>query len=104
MRYGMKRAGIAYVRANLGKTDPRYGGVLTDISKLPVGTEFLVRNGYWPGRIVSNNSGTAVAIAACDAYGGKESTPGTIRGSRIMRTVRLQPSGSDDNILAVELL
>lgn len=41
----MTRNGIPYTFANLGNTDPWYGGVLTDVSRLPVGTEFLVRNG-----------------------------------------------------------
>lgn len=41
----MTRNGIPYTFANLGNTDPRYRGVLTDVSRPPVRTEFLVRNG-----------------------------------------------------------
>lgn len=39
----------------IGKTCPRWGGVLTDVSKLPVGTKFSVHNGYWDGKIVLIN-------------------------------------------------
>ena len=38
-----------------GNSDPKYGGKLTDLRKLPVGTEFFVANGYWCGKILSDN-------------------------------------------------
>ena len=38
-----------------GNPDPKYGGTLTDLRKLPVGTEFEVANGWWKGRILSDN-------------------------------------------------
>lgn len=37
---------------NLGQKCPRYGGVLTDLAALPVGTTFYVRNGAWKGEII----------------------------------------------------
>jgi hypothetical protein len=38
-----------------GNSHPNYGGVLTDLRTLPVGTEFFVANGYWSGKILSDN-------------------------------------------------
>ena len=38
-----------------GNSDPKYGGVLTDLRTLPEGTEFFVANGWWSGKILSDN-------------------------------------------------
>ena len=38
-----------------GNSDPKYGGILTDLRKLPVGTKFVVANGWWTGEILSDN-------------------------------------------------
>ena len=38
-----------------GNSDPDYGGVLTDLRTLPEGKEFFVANGWWEGKILSNN-------------------------------------------------
>ena len=38
-----------------GNSDPKYGGVLTDLRTLPEGTEFFVANGWWHGKILSDN-------------------------------------------------
>ena len=38
-----------------GNSDPDYGGILTDLRKLPIGTKFLVANGCWEGEILSDN-------------------------------------------------
>ena len=38
-----------------GNSDPKYGGKLTDLRKLPVGTKFFVANGWWAGEILSDN-------------------------------------------------
>ena len=38
-----------------GNSDQTYGGTLTDLRKLPVGTEFFVANGWWYGKILSDN-------------------------------------------------
>ena len=38
-----------------GNSRPEYGGKLTDLRKLPVGTKFFVTNGLWYGEILSNN-------------------------------------------------
>lgn len=43
---------MEYTAENLGKTDPQYGGVLTDLDKLPIGTKFYVHNGGWEGEII----------------------------------------------------
>lgn len=32
-----------------GNSDPNYGGTLTDLYTLKVGTKFFVANGYWEG-------------------------------------------------------
>lgn len=33
----------------------QYGGTLTDLRKLPVGTKFFVANGWWEGEILSDS-------------------------------------------------
>lgn len=38
-----------------GNSDPQYGGILTDLRKLPIGTKFFVANGWWEGEIISEN-------------------------------------------------
>ena len=38
-----------------GNSDPKYGGTLTDLRKLSVGTKFFVANGWWRGEILSDN-------------------------------------------------
>lgn len=38
-----------------GNSDPKWGGTLTDLRTLPVGTKFFVVNGYWEGEILSDN-------------------------------------------------
>lgn len=39
-----------------GNSDPQYGGILTDLYTLPVGTKFFVANGWWEGEKVSDTS------------------------------------------------
>ena len=36
-------------------SDPKYGGVLTDLRTLQEGTEFFIANGWWSGKILSDN-------------------------------------------------
>lgn len=38
-----------------GKRDSKYGGIITDINKLPDGTEFFVCNGCWTGTVRHGN-------------------------------------------------
>lgn len=38
-----------------GNSDPNYGGILTDLRTLPVGTEFYVANGAWYGKTLPDN-------------------------------------------------
>ena len=38
-----------------GNSSPEYGGTLTDLRKLPIGTKFFVVNGCWKGEILSDN-------------------------------------------------
>lgn len=37
-----------------GNSDPQYGGILTDLYTLLVGTKFFVANGWWEGEKVSD--------------------------------------------------
>ncbi len=37
-----------------GNSDPKYGGTLTDLRELPVGTKFYVANGCWEGEILAD--------------------------------------------------
>lgn len=38
-----------------GNSDPQYGGILTDLRTLPIGTKFFVANGWWEGEVLSEN-------------------------------------------------
>ena len=38
-----------------GNSHPEYGGILTDLCTLPVGTEFYVANGAWYGKTLPDN-------------------------------------------------
>ena len=38
-----------------GNSHPEYGGTLTDLRKLSVGTKFFVTNGWWAGEILPDN-------------------------------------------------
>ena len=38
--------------AKIGDIDPAYGGVITDVSSLPVGSKFFCTNGCWTGKII----------------------------------------------------
>lgn len=49
-----------------GNTHPIYGGVLTDLRNLPVGTEFLCMNGSWVGKIGYDNKGHKTVIIGKD--------------------------------------
>ena len=53
---------LEYNQSNLGKKDPKYGGILTDVSTLPVGTYFYVTNGCWRGRIVEQDGRPALRV------------------------------------------
>jgi hypothetical protein len=38
-----------------GNSDPKYGGILTDLYTLPAGTKFEVANGLWTGEKLDDN-------------------------------------------------
>lgn len=38
-----------------GSSHPKYGGKLTDLRKLPIGTKFFAANGWWYGEILPDN-------------------------------------------------
>lgn len=84
---------MRYCVANVGMTDPTYGGVLTDISTLPVGTTFFVNNGAWYGRIVDVNGERLVQTSSTPLA--PSETP------RHRKPSPMFPAGSDDNILAL---
>lgn len=84
---------MTYCHENLGQTDPVYGGVLTDISELPDGTTFYVRNGAWYGKILIIDGVKHVqssSYAYDDPSNKSKRTP-----------VPLWPAGSENNILAL---
>ena len=58
---------VEYCMENLGKKDTEYGGVLTDLASLPIGTSFYVCNGIWRGRIVEIDGKRAVKPDGCEA-------------------------------------
>lgn len=49
----------------VGKPDPKYGGIVTNICELPVGTTFYVRNGAWTGTICHDDNGKFLHIGGC---------------------------------------
>lgn len=48
-----------------GKPDPKYGGIVTNVYKLPVGTTFHVMNGAWTGKICQDDIGKFIRIEGC---------------------------------------
>jgi len=82
------------MRELLGKPDPEYGGIVTDISAFPVGTEFEVKNGYWYGIIGERNG--KKTIKAYDMGYTAENPKG-----KLVNEVDMPPAGSDANILSV---
>lgn len=45
-----------------GDKDIKYGGIVTNVSKLPVGTKFYVNNGAWYGEIGEDDSSRYIKI------------------------------------------
>lgn len=45
-----------------GMRDPKYGGIITNVCKLPVGTKFYVRNGAWIGTICRDDVGLFIHV------------------------------------------
>ena len=86
---------IEYGIENLGKRDPIYGGVLTDIGTLPVGATFNVRNGFWDGEIVMKDGKKAVA-----AYNADRQLHGSSKSRRPVNIAILSDDPSD-NILSI---
>lgn len=48
-----------------GNTDPKYGGVLTDLFGLPVGQSFYVTNGCYDATIVVDEHGDKCVLTCC---------------------------------------
>ena len=55
-----------YYEEELGCVDKKYGGVVTDISKLPIGTVFYTFNGAWVGKIVRGLCPSGKALEVYD--------------------------------------
>lgn len=51
-----------------GNKDPKYGGIITNICNLPVGTTFYVKNGAWTGTICEDKIGLYIHIDGCKPY------------------------------------
>jgi hypothetical protein len=49
----------------IGKPDPKYGGIVTNVCELPVDTVFYVRNGCWTGKICQDNVSKYIHIEGC---------------------------------------
>jgi hypothetical protein len=77
------------MREMLGKPDPKYGGIVTDISSFPVGTEFEVKNGVWYGVIGQRNGRKTVKAYDVDDKG------------KLVNEGDMPPAGSDANILSL---
>lgn len=45
-----------------GKPDPKYGGIVTNVCELPIGTKFFVYNGGWTGKICQDDIGKYISI------------------------------------------
>lgn len=81
---------IKYSKENLGKRDPQYGGVLTELSTLAAGTTFFVCNGGWEGEIALLENGVKAVKAYCAGISGQNRKP-----------VNVTPLSDSDNILAL---
>ena len=88
---------IAYTQENLGKKDPQYGGVLTDMSKLPIGTTSFVCNGCWNGEITLRDGKRCVKILGDPSLSANPA-------AKPVTELELFPEGSDGNILAMSLI
>ena len=81
-----------------GERDPRYGGIVTDIATLPVGTTFEVRNGCWWGKIVE---------VSCTRWLLSSDSPFPEPGSpeygtyKAKSRVPVQPAGDENNLLSL---
>lgn len=53
------------MKSHVGKPDPKYGGVVTNVCALPVGTKFYVRNGAWAGCICQDDISKYIKIEGC---------------------------------------
>ena len=53
------------MKHHVGKPDPKYGGIVTNVCELPIGTKFYVRNGAWTGTICQDEIGKYVHIGGC---------------------------------------
>lgn len=81
---------IEYSKENLGKRDPQYGGVLTELSTLTAGTTFFVCNGSWEGEIVLLENGVKAVKAYRADISGRNHKP-----------VNVTPLSDSSNILAL---
>lgn len=52
----------------LPKHHPKYGGTLTFIEKLPIGTNFYTMNGHWNGEIVKHENEKKLHVKETDEY------------------------------------
>lgn len=52
----------------LPKHHPKYGGILTFIKELPIGTNFYVTNGHWNGEIVEHENEKKIHIKEINEY------------------------------------
>ena len=53
---------MSYYSERIGQKDEDYGGTITDMMTLPVGTKFYVHNGAWNGEIVEKNKAKCIKI------------------------------------------
>lgn len=81
---------IEYSKENLGKHDPQYGGVLTELSTLTTGTTFFVCNGCWEGEITLLENGVKAVKAYRTGISGRNRKP-----------VNVTPLSNGDDILAL---
>lgn len=69
---------LEYTKENCGRKCTQYGGTITDMETMPVGTGFYVTNGGWVGRIIDIDSSKYLEIGGCKPRRLKPNDPNNI--------------------------
>ena len=87
-----------YSIEDIGKKDKVYGGVITDVSALEIGTEFFVHNGCWTGRVVKFNCKKGKGVEVYDST--KISSDGNL-GKLVV--IKPMYDNAEDNLFAISV-
>lgn len=79
-----------------GRTDPLYGGIITNVYKLPVGSTFFVRNGCWTGTICEDKKGLYIHIDGCKPHRFK-------RGDRYLLSIDISEESREEETKKMQI-